>query len=43
MPFTWTATQTYTQATIKLRELTVNVPVEASRFAKPPEFRATAQ
>jgi photosynthetic reaction center cytochrome c subunit len=35
MPFTWTATQTYMQMTIKLREITPNVPVEASRFAKP--------
>jgi hypothetical protein len=35
MPFAWTATQTYMQMTIKLHEITPNVPVEASRFAKP--------
>jgi len=40
MPFTWTATQTYMQMTITLREVSVNVPVDASRFAKPREFRA---
>ena len=40
MPFTWTATQTYMQMTITLREVSVNAPVDASRFAKPREFRA---
>lgn len=40
MPFTWTATQTYMQMTITLREVSVNVPIDASRFAKPREFRA---
>lgn len=43
MPFTWTATQTYMQMTITLREVSANVPVDASRFAKPPEFRATTR
>ena len=40
MPFTWTATQTYMQMTITLRGVSVNVPVDASRFARPREFRA---
>jgi len=40
MPFTWTATQTYMQMTITLREVSVNVPLDVSRFAKPREFRA---
>jgi hypothetical protein len=35
MPFTWTATQTYMQMTIALREIAANVPVDASRFARP--------
>jgi outer membrane lipoprotein-sorting protein len=35
MPFTWTITQTYMQATIKLAEVAANVPVDASRFTKP--------
>jgi outer membrane lipoprotein-sorting protein len=35
MPFTWTASQTYMQATIKLSEVKPNVPIEASRFAQP--------
>jgi hypothetical protein len=43
MPFTWTATQTYMQMTVVLREIKANVPVPASRFAKPPEFRATTR
>ena len=43
MPFTWTATQTYMQMTIKLREVSVSVPVDASRFARPPEFRAVGR
>jgi len=43
MPFTWTATQTYMQMTITLREVSVNVPVDASRFAKPREFRAASR
>jgi photosynthetic reaction center cytochrome c subunit len=40
MPFTWTATQTYMQMTIKLSDVAANVPVDASRFAMPLEFRA---
>ena len=43
MPFTWTATQTYMQMTITLRDVSVNVPVDASRFAKPREFRAASR
>ena len=43
MPFTWTATQTYMQMTITLREVSVNVPVDASRFATPREFRAASR
>jgi photosynthetic reaction center cytochrome c subunit len=43
MPFTWTATQTYMQMTIKLSEVAANVPVDASRFARPPAFRAVGQ
>ena len=39
MPFTWTATQTYMQMTITLRDVSVNVPVDAARFARPREFR----
>ena len=35
MPFTWTTTQTYMQSTIKLRDVTANVPIDASRFATP--------
>jgi len=35
MPFTWTATQTYMQMTIKLGEVAANVPVDPSRFARP--------
>jgi hypothetical protein len=35
MPFTWTATQTYMQMTIKLGDVAANVPVDASRFARP--------
>ena len=35
MPFTWTTTQTYMQMTIALREVAANVPVDASRFARP--------
>jgi hypothetical protein len=35
MPFTWTATQTYMQMTIKLADVAANVPVDASRFARP--------
>ena len=35
MPFTWTTTQTYMQMTVALREVTANVPVDASRFARP--------
>ena len=43
MPFTWTATQTYMQMTIKLSEVVANVPVDAARFAMPPEFRAVSR
>lgn len=35
MPFTWTATQTYMQMTIKLADVAPNVPVDAARFARP--------
>ena len=35
MPFTWTASQTYMQMTIKLSEIKPNVPVNASMFAQP--------
>jgi photosynthetic reaction center cytochrome c subunit len=35
MPFSWTATQTYMQMTIKLRDIAANVPVDTARFAKP--------
>jgi len=35
MPFTWTATQTYMRMTIKLGDVAANVPVDASRFARP--------
>jgi hypothetical protein len=35
MPFTWTATQTYMQMTIRLGDVAANVPVDASRFARP--------
>ncbi len=43
MPFTWTATQTYMQMTITLRQVSANVPVDASRFARPREFRAASR
>ena len=43
MPFTWTATQTYMQMTVKLSDVAANAPVDASRFAKPPEFRAVSR
>ena len=36
MPFTWTASQTYMQMTIKLSDVKANVPIEASRFTQPP-------
>ncbi len=35
MPFTWTASQTYMQMTIKLSELRPNAPVDARWFARP--------
>ena len=35
MPFTWTVSLTYMQMTIKLDSLQANVPVDASRFARP--------
>jgi outer membrane lipoprotein-sorting protein len=40
MPFTWTATQTYMQMTIKLSDVTPNVPIDASRFARPAPGKA---
>jgi hypothetical protein len=36
MPFTWTASQTYMQMTIKLSGIQPNAPVEPSRFVQPP-------
>jgi hypothetical protein len=36
VPFTWTASQTYMQMTVKLPDITPNVPVDAARFLKPP-------
>jgi len=36
MPFTWTASQTYMQMTIKLSGIQPNAQVEASRFVQPP-------
>lgn len=39
MPFTWTASQTYMQATIKLSGIQPNAQVDASRFAQPPPGR----
>jgi hypothetical protein len=35
MPFTWTVSQTYMQATVKLQGVQANVPVDPARFAKP--------
>jgi hypothetical protein len=35
MPFTWTVSQTYMQATIKLEGVQANAPIDAARFAKP--------
>ncbi|MGE3841957.1 MAG: photosynthetic reaction center cytochrome c subunit family protein [Vicinamibacterales bacterium] len=35
MPFKWTTTQTFMQSTIRLSDVAANVPIEASRFAKP--------
>ena len=35
MPFTWTVSQTYMQATIKLSEIRLNAPVDGARFARP--------
>ena len=35
MPFTWTASQTYMQMTIKLSAIQANVPVDAAMFAQP--------
>jgi len=35
MPFEWTMTYTYMQATIKLKELQPNVAVDAARFNRP--------
>jgi hypothetical protein len=47
MPHTWTVSLTYMQMTIKLDGLQANVPVDASRFARPmpsegPRFGAPA-
>ena len=36
MPFTWTASQTYMQMTVKLTDLSPNVPVDAARLKPPP-------
>ena len=36
MPFTWTASQTYMQLTIKLSGIQANAQVEPSRFVQPP-------
>jgi len=36
MPFTWTASQTYMQMTVKLKDIAPNVPVDAARFLNPP-------
>jgi photosynthetic reaction center cytochrome c subunit len=36
MPFTWTASQTFMQMTIKLSGIQPNAPVDASRFVQPP-------
>jgi outer membrane lipoprotein-sorting protein len=36
MPFTWTASQTYMQMTIKLSGIQANAQVEPSRFVQPP-------
>ena len=36
MPFTWTASQTFMQMTIKLSGIQPNVQVDASRFVQPP-------
>jgi photosynthetic reaction center cytochrome c subunit len=35
MPFTWTISQTYMQMTIKVSEVQPNVPIAATRFARP--------
>jgi hypothetical protein len=35
MPFTWTASQTYMQMTVKLTDVQANAAVEAARFARP--------
>jgi len=35
MPFTWTASQTYMQMTIKLSAIQANAPVDAAMFAQP--------
>ena len=40
MPFTWTASQTYMQMTVKLKDIAPNVPVDAARFLKPPPGEA---
>ena len=47
MPHSWTVSLTYMQMTIKLESLQANVPVEATRFARPtpsvgPRFGAAA-
>ncbi len=40
VPFTWTASQTHMQMTVKLTDIAPNVPVEAARFLKPPRGMA---
>lgn len=42
MPFTWTASQTYMQMTIKLSGIQPNAPVDASRFVQPPPGKPKA-
>ena len=39
MPFKWTTSQTYMQATVELSEVQPNVPIDASRFAQPAAAR----
>jgi hypothetical protein len=37
MPFQWTKTWTNNQVVIQLKEVRPNIPIDASRFAKPPQ------
>lgn len=43
MPFAWTASQTYMQMTIKLGAIQANVPVDATRFARPAPAKPAAR